>query len=254
MFCVSTWKDPIYLIHWIISLLHYKYNFSFQFANGSIETETDLSDSIPPPPPPVSLSKKQQLKMLQQDCLKGFTDNTLELQSMLDDCTTTILNCANNVADHFMNTSSHSTTTESTESSASQNNVLVENKPDLCRHDDIIHSQHKLKAPMTSSNYFNQALLNQQNFDNQILSHHHHNHHRFDMGKYNTIGPTNIHNFQYNQHQKHQRHHSPQKQQRLEPSPCNNLTNARRYFSQSLTSFPFSYGKDKLKKGRWNLL
>lgn len=236
-----------------------------QFINGSTETETDLSDSIPPPPPPVSLNKKQQLKMLQQDCLKGFTDNTLELQSMLDDCTTTILNCANNVADHFMNTSSNSTTTESTESSSSPNNVLVENKPDLCRHDDMIHSQHKLKtkstssAAMTSSNYFNQTLLSQQNFDNQIPNQHH-NHHHYQMGKYNTIGPSNIHNFQYNQRQQQPQqqhhHHSPQQQQRLEhPTPCNNLTNARRYFSQSLTNFPFNYGtlmgKDKQqKKGR----
>ncbi|KAL5279300.1 hypothetical protein ACFFRR_003719 [Megaselia abdita] len=238
------------------------------FMNGSTETETDLSDSIPPPPPPVSLNKKQQLKMMQQDCLKGFTDNTLELQSMLDDCTTTILNCANNVADHFMNTSTNSTTTESTESSSSPNNILVENKPDvLCRHDDMIHSQrrnNKLKtksssAAMTSSNYFNQTLLSQQNFDNQIPTHHH-NHHNYQMGKYNTIGPSNVHNFQYNQRQqqqlkqKHQQnHHSPQNQQRLEPPPCNNLTNARRYFSQSLTNFPFNYGtlmgKDKqLKK------
>lgn len=251
--------------------------------NESIDTETDLSDSIPPPPPPVSLNKKQQLKMLQQDCLKGFTDNALELQSMLDDCTTTILNCANNVADHFINTSSNSTTTESTESSSSAVPVTTilhgsENKPDLCRHDEMTIHSHKLKSkspallssvPMTSSNYFNQSLLSQQNFDNQLPTRNH------QIGKYNTIGPSNIHNFQFNRHQIQQqqsqkqshlqRHHSPQmvhpqqhqrqqQQQNLEPPPCNNLTNARRYFSQSLTNFPFNYGtllgKDKQQQNQ----
>ncbi|CAD7079915.1 unnamed protein product [Hermetia illucens] len=211
---------------------------------GSAEIKSDSTTEVevipPPPPPPASLGRKiiaaagsatfQQHQQQQDISSKGHSKpialtTTSMAESMLNDCTSTILNCAN--VGHLGSSKPDLCNVNQDENVSSKSRSNQENipmAPYSYVRDDTYMPCFKSKADNSMFLYHHESPQYAPNFDNRPYS-----------GKFNTIGPSSYFSKHFNRQPLGKACNTTNG-----TFPSGNSLSNGRYFSQSFSNFSFS--------------